>query len=96
MIIFTIVNIIITELLFYIAELFIKNNRLSCMITLLLGLSVMGMSFGGNVTTLLITLTENNGKIEVINIILFFVNLFYGYIRGLRRIRKINQKYGNI
>jgi len=66
------------------------------MITLLLGLSVMGMSFGGNVTTLLITLTENNGKIEVINIILFFVNLFYGYIRGLRRIRKINQKYGNI
>ena len=66
------------------------------MITLLLGLSVMGMSFGGNVTTLLITITENNGKIDVITIILFFVNLFYGYMRGLRRIREINQKYGNI
>jgi hypothetical protein len=96
MILYTIINIVITELLFYVAELFIKHNKLSCIVTLILGLYVMSTSFGGNVATLVITITENNGTIEFITILLFFANMFYGYMRGLRRIQVINKKYGNL
>ena len=96
MIVYTIINIILTEVLFYLAELLIRHRKMSCLVSFLLGLYVLGMSFGGNVTSLIITITENKGNIEVITIILFFANLFYGYMRGILRIKEINRKYGNL
>jgi hypothetical protein len=89
---------VLTEFIFYIAELFIKANNklLGFVTTFILGLYVMIMCFGGSVTSLLISMVDGNGTIEIATIILFFANLFYGYLRGLGRIRSINKKYCNV
>ncbi len=98
MLIFTAINIALTELLFYIAEVLIKtrNKSLGFVTTFLLGLYVMAMCFGGSVTSLIISIVESNGTIKLSAVFLFFLNLFYGYMRGLGRIRAINKKYGNV
>jgi uncharacterized membrane protein len=96
MIAFTVLNIVLTETIFYLAEILIKKKKLSCIITLFLGLYVMLMCFGGSVASLLMTMAEDNGKIEISMIVLFVADLFYSYLRGLRRISTINKKYGNL
>jgi hypothetical protein len=96
MILFTVVNIVLTEIIFYVAELLIKKKIMSCLITIGLALYVMLTCFGGNVASLVATMMENNGKPDVVTIVLFFFNMFYSYMRGLERIRLISKKYGNL
>lgn len=94
----TVFNILLIEVVFFIAERIIaKRNQAGGFITtFVLGLFVLYVSFGNTLATLLEKNTQSNNNLNLIDILFFFFNLFYGYWRGLNRIAAINKKYGNL
>lgn len=95
---YTLLNIAIIETVFFIAETIIKRRKkLSGFVTtFVLGLIVLYFSFGGAIASLLRNVVQNGGALNLLDVVLLFFNMFYGYLRGLSRIASINKKYGNL
>lgn len=95
---YTLLNIFTIEVVFFVAELIIKKRQLisGFLTTFVLGLIVLSVSFGGAVASLFKTMAARGNNFNLFEILLFFFNMFYGYLRGLSRIASINKKYGNL
>lgn len=95
---YTLLNISVIEIVFFVAEQIIKRKGLvgGFLTTLALGLIVLYISFGEAIASLFRTIAVEGNSFNLSDILLFFFNMFYGSWRGLGRIYSINKKYGNL
>ena len=96
---YTVFNIAIIEITFFLAELIIRKKKFSSafITTFVLALIVMLFSFFGPIYSTFGGLSElTKRSFQLSEILLLFFNMFYGYWRGLNRISEISKKYGNL
>lgn len=95
---FTLINILIIEISFFIFERIVRrrNTFYSFFTTIFICLIILYFSFGGAVSQIFQKMAMTGNKFNLFDILMVFFNMFYGYARGLSRIAKINKKYGHI
>ncbi|MFC1726986.1 hypothetical protein ACFL0Y_00515 [Patescibacteria group bacterium] len=95
---YTLFNVLIIEAVFFIAKSILKRKKLvgGFLTSFILGVIVLYFSFGGAVASFLKKVILSGGTPKLIDILLLFFNMFYGYLRGLSRIASLNKKYGNL
>lgn len=89
---YTLYNIIIVEVAFFVFKYVVetKGEVAKLIATIIIGLLLMSISFMGALVTL-VTSADSNGQYTLWSILLIFFNMGYGYLRGARRVAKINK-----
>ncbi len=94
----TIIGVFVIETSFFIAERIIQKKKTfsGILTTIILALIVLNFSFGNAVSNIFQHIFSHGNKFTLLDILLIFFNMFYGYWRGIDRIARINKKYGNL